>query len=349
MAVEFDRHAALELGQIQFDRLRRARQVGDAQDGGAFVFAQIGEDLAVLRIQQAIAAAAEHLVLAADGDGPAHPHQQRMRVGGLRFDVDGLIAVQRVHDRRQHQARRVGDAGEAAVAIGRPLHRRAHAVAVAEMDVVAHADFVAVIDDRRAGHRQQQVVHQLDTPPIMFQQRREAAADPEIQPGAAVGGVGLPQEIAFRLGDHLQRQLVVVAQEDRPLAVRRDVRRLAQDVGDREAVLARDRHVHARHQREVERHVAFVAVAEIILGILRPLVGLGQQHAVRIMLRRVRRGSASGRRGFRAGSRCWCPRVPPGTARRRGAGRRRRGPPRSAARTAPPAAPAGLSKFRSGW
>ena len=58
-------------------------------------------------------------------------------------------------------------------------------------------------------------------------------------------------------------------------------RRLAQDVGDREAVLARDRHVHARHQREVERHVAFVAVAEIVLGVLRPLVGLGQQHAVR--------------------------------------------------------------------
>ena len=62
-----------------------------------------------------------------------------------------------------------------------------------------------------------------------------------------------------------------------------NVRRLAHDVGDRKAVLARDRHVHARHQREVERHVAFVVVAEIVLGVLRPLVGLGQQHAVRIV------------------------------------------------------------------
>ena len=48
------------------------------------------------------------------------------------------------------------------------------------------------------------------------------------------------------------------------------------------AVLARQRHVHARHQREVERHVAFVAVAEILLGVLRPLIGLGQQHAAGI-------------------------------------------------------------------
>jgi hypothetical protein len=30
---------------------------------------------------------------------------------------------------------------------------------------------------------------------------------------------------------------------------------------------------------KVERHVAFVAVAEIFLRVLRPLVGLGQQHA----------------------------------------------------------------------
>ena len=73
----------------------------------------------------------------------------------------------------------------------------------------------------------------------------------------------------------------MVAQEDRPLAAFRDLRRLAHDVGDREAVLLRDRHVHARHQREVERHVAFVAVAEIVLGVLRPLIGLGEQHAVR--------------------------------------------------------------------
>ena len=48
------------------------------------------------------------------------------------------------------------------------------------------------------------------------------------------------------------------------------------------SVLLRDRHVHARHQREMERHMAFVAVAEIVRGVLRPLVGFGEQHAVGI-------------------------------------------------------------------
>ena len=54
--------------------------------------------------------------------------------------------------------------------------------------------------------------------------------------------------------------------------------RLAQDVDDREAVFLRDRHVDARHQREMIGHVAFVAVAEIVLNVFRPLVGFGEQH-----------------------------------------------------------------------
>ena len=108
-------------------------------------------------------------------------------------------------------------------------------------------------------------------------------ADAEVDARAPVGRVEVPEIVAFAVGDHLERQLVVVAQEDRPLAVRRDVRRLSQDVGDREAVLLRDRHVHPRHQREVERHMAFVAVAEILLRVLGPHVGLGQQQATRIV------------------------------------------------------------------
>ena len=46
---------------------------------------------------------------------------------------------------------------------------------------------------------------------------------------------------------------------------------------DDRAVLLGDRHVHARHQREVEGHVAFVAVAEIFARILRPLIVLVKQ------------------------------------------------------------------------
>ncbi|MNP02601.1 hypothetical protein D3C76_944590 [compost metagenome] len=82
----------------------------------------------------------------------------------------------------------------------------------------------------------------------------------------------------------------MVAQEDCPLAVGGYIRGLAQNVGDREAIFLGQRHVHARHQREVKGHVAFVAVqaflvgiAEVQLCVLRPLIGLGQQHAVGVV------------------------------------------------------------------
>ena len=74
----------------------------------------------------------------------------------------------------------------------------------------------------------------------------------------------------------------MVAQEDRPLAILRDLRCLAHDVGNREPVFLGDRHIHARHQRKVESHVALVTITEIILRIFRPLIGLGQEHAIRV-------------------------------------------------------------------
>jgi len=61
-------------------------------------------------------------------------------------------SVNGIHDRRRVESCRVG-VGKAAIAVWRPLHRGAHAVAIAEIDVVAHADLVAVIDDRRARER----------------------------------------------------------------------------------------------------------------------------------------------------------------------------------------------------
>ena len=56
-------------------------------------------------------------------------------------------------------------------------------------------------------------------------------------------------------------------------------RRLFEDVDDGRAVLHLERHEHPRHQREVEVHVALVAVAEVLRGVLGPLVRLGEEHA----------------------------------------------------------------------
>ncbi len=239
--------------------------------------AQISDDGMVRRTHEGHRPAPESVVRLAHRDQLLGPVQQRGEAARLRFDVDGFVSVDRIHHRRGIEARRVA-AREAAVAVRAPLHRRAHAVAVAEIDVVAHADLVAVVDDRRAGERQQQRIHQFDLAPVVVHQRRKAAADAEIDPGTRIGGIGRPQVVALDVGHHLERQFVVVAQEHRPLAVAGDVRRLAQDVDDREAILLGDRHVDARHEREVVGHVAFVAVAEILLHVLGPLVGLGEQH-----------------------------------------------------------------------
>ncbi|MNJ46230.1 hypothetical protein D3C77_413560 [compost metagenome] len=77
----------------------------------------------------------------------------------------------------------------------------------------------------------------------------------------------------------------MVTQEDRPLAVGGNLRGLTQDVGDWKTVFLGDGHVHARHQRKVKGHVAFITLpfTEIQLGILRPLVGFGQKHAVGVV------------------------------------------------------------------
>ncbi len=72
----------------------------------------------------------------------------------------------------------------------------------------------------------------------------------------------------------------MVSQEHRPLAPRRQRRRLREDIDDGETVLHLDRHEHPRHDRKVKVHVALVAVAEVRGGVLGPLVGLGEEHPV---------------------------------------------------------------------
>ena len=258
----------------------------------------------------------------------------------LRLDVDGLVAVDGVHQRRRVELREVG-AREAAVAVARPLHRRAHAVAVAEEDVVAHRDLVAVVEHRRAGQREQDGRHQLDLVAAVVEQRGQPPADAEVQLHARVLGVLGVHVVALLVGDHLERQLVVVAQEQAPLAVVGDRRRLLEDLVDRRGLLAPDRHEHARHHGEVERHVALVAVAEVLDHVRRPLVRLGEQHAVGVVLVDLPADALQVLVRLRAGSRRSCRRARRGTARRRAGSRRGRGRARSAARRASRPGPRG--------
>ena len=277
------RHPALELAEIQFRRLDKARQVGHDEQHVRPPAAQVDEHLAVLRPQELDRAPAKGPVLAAQGDHPLHEVQQRRRVALLGLDVDRGIAVHRIHVHRQVETGRIG-AGEAGVAVHGPLHGRAHGVAVAQEDVVAHADLVAVVEDRRAGHGQEQAVEQLQPSPRVVHQRRQSPADAHVDAHARVAGILAVHVVALLVGDHLQGEFVVVAQEDAPLAAVRDGRGALEDLGDRLAVLLPQRHVDARHERKMEGHVALVAVTEVGGRVLGPLVGLGEQHPVRVVL-----------------------------------------------------------------
>ena len=97
----------------------------------------------------------------------------------LHFDIDRFVVILGVDVDRQIKLLRIGS-GEAGVAVHAPLHRRADAVAVAQIDVVAHADLIAVVDDRRARQREQQRVHELDPAAIVAEQRSQPPADAEI-------------------------------------------------------------------------------------------------------------------------------------------------------------------------
>ena len=246
------------------------------------ILAEVGEDLAVRGVEELEGPAAERLEPLPQRDHPPHPVQERGGLAELRLDVDRLVAVDRVHDRGRVEPGEVGP-GETRVAVAGPLHRGADAVAVAEVDVVAHADLVAVVDHGRAGKREEEAVQELDPGPAVADQRGQAAADSQVEPHPGIGGVLAVHVVALFLGDHLERQLVVVAEEDRPLALGGDVGRLPHDLDDRVPVLLAERHEDAWHQREVERHVAFVAVAEVREHVGRPLVGLGQEHLVAVV------------------------------------------------------------------
>ena len=106
-------------------------------------------------------------------------------------------------------------------------------------------------------------------------------------------------------------------------------------------VLQPHRHEHPRHQREVERHVELVAVAEVGADVLGPHVRLGEQHLARGVGVEAAAAVPAPLRGSPAGSRRTCPRARRGTGPRPRGSRRRRGPARTASHARPLRGPPG--------
>ena len=204
--------------------------------------------------------------------------QEGARVALLGLDVDGGEPVDRIHERGQVELGEVGPA-EPAVAVGGPLHGRAHRVAVTQVEVVPHLDLVPVVEDRASGQGEQQVVEELGQPAVPVEERGQPPADAHVPLHPGILGVLGEQVVPLLLGDLLQGQLVVVAQEDGPLGAARGLGGLGQNFGDRVALLPPDGGEQPRHQGEVEAQVALVVVTEVVGHVGRPPVGLGQQDA----------------------------------------------------------------------
>src|ERR1039457_5696179 len=95
---------------------------------------------------------AEHSGRSTDRYDALHPSEKRVFAFSLRQNVYGRITIHRILNQRSIQPLwfRVR---KPAVPFPAPLHRSPHSVAVAETNVVAHSDFIAVIDDRSARQR----------------------------------------------------------------------------------------------------------------------------------------------------------------------------------------------------
>ena len=165
-----------------------------------------GEDqhLVIVRVEKFDRAPSERLVIFSKQNQPFHPPEKRARVLLVRFHVDRFIVVFRVDDHREIKPLRVG-AGKTGVAVRAPLHRRAHAVAVAEINIVAHADLIAVVDHRGSRQRKEEAVEQFHFSAIIVQQRSQAPANAQIKPRAWVVGIYFVHVVAIFIGHHFQR------------------------------------------------------------------------------------------------------------------------------------------------
>ena len=92
--------------------------------------------------------------------------------------------------------------------------------------------------------------------------------------------VGTIHVVALFIGDHFERQFVVIAKKKCPLASLVNRRRLRQDVDNGESVFHPQCHEHARHHREMESHMTLVPASKITDRIFGPLIRFGKQHAI---------------------------------------------------------------------
>ena len=169
------------------------------------------------------------------------------------------------------------------VAAGLPLHRRAHRHPALGGEVLPHPDLLAVVERGRAGEGEEQAVRHPDAPRVPVEHGRH----PPLEPAAVDLHRRLRTErredlLPLRVGQLVEGELVVVAQERRPLRVGVDRAPAAEGLRQRPGVLPGHREVRRLHGDEVELHLQLVAgrPAEVAPLLGPGQVDLAQQHPV---------------------------------------------------------------------
>ena len=127
-------------------------------------------------------------------------------------DVDFLIAIRAAVDNRRDKFFRVGCRKTAALR-SRPLHGGADGVALLQIEVIPHADLIAIAHHRNAGQGKEYRVAERQPLQIAVEHRGQATADPAlVDVHLVVRGEGIEDKLFVFLADALQIQLVVIAQ-----------------------------------------------------------------------------------------------------------------------------------------
>src|SRR5207244_1342576 len=116
-----------------------------------------GQHFPIFGLQKLNRSTAKSARTLAERQGLLHPPPERVWIMLLRFDIDRFVMVFRVENDRQIKRVRIG-ARETGIFVRTPLHGRTHAIAVTEEDIVSHADFIAIIQNRSAREGEEQQV-----------------------------------------------------------------------------------------------------------------------------------------------------------------------------------------------
>jgi len=212
-------------------------------------------------------------------DDALGPIQHRVRIAPLLGRVDVFITVRPLVD---HGRARLVALGESGMRLGRPLHRRARAIALGQAEIVTHRDLIAIADHGRSRQRTHQAIGKLDPPPVAAQHRRQPAANASIiKLHALLGAERLKHCVPLRLGQSTEIEFIVIAQEHAPL--RRGRPRLGgvERLGKRPAIGRRQGVEQMLVDLEIEHHVHAVAVAAEIFHVgFGQYVGFGQDDGI---------------------------------------------------------------------